>query len=249
MTIGVSVRYWGMLLAAVAVSGSLWAQEAAKPAVTITPEMRGDIQMARKQFREAIDSYKSIQPPTPTSVNKIGIAYHQMGELKLARKHYESAIKLKKDYAEAYNNLGTVYYSMKNQRKAIKQYQKALRMTPTSASIHSNLGTAYFARKQYQKAMLEYQTALRLDPLVFDRQSAAGTLLQERSVDDRAMFHYMMSKMYATNGVVELALQYMRKAIEEGFKDRQKFVEEPEFAILKDNAEYKELVTLQPRIL
>ena len=47
----------------------------------------------------------------PVIVNKIGIAYHQMMNLDLARKHYERAVKLDPKYSEAINNLGTVYYA------------------------------------------------------------------------------------------------------------------------------------------
>ena len=44
----------------------------------LTPEMRGDIQMARKMYREAIDTYASGGLNSAVLVNKIGIAYHQL---------------------------------------------------------------------------------------------------------------------------------------------------------------------------
>ena len=50
--------------------------------------MRGDIYMARKMYREAIDSYKQGKPNDPILVNKTGIAYHQMLDLDTARKYY-----------------------------------------------------------------------------------------------------------------------------------------------------------------
>src|SRR4051794_39576911 len=64
------------------------------PAPLISPEMRGDIQMARKMFREAVESYSAADNDSAVIVNKIGIAYHQMLELELARKQYERALKL-----------------------------------------------------------------------------------------------------------------------------------------------------------
>jgi hypothetical protein len=45
------------------------------------------------------------------------------------------------------------------------------------------------------------------------------------------------------------ALQYMRKAIEEGFPERKRFTEEPEFAVLKDNAEFQQILKSEPRVL
>ena len=114
--------------------------------------MRGDILMARKMFREAVDMYASTGQDTAIIANKIGIAYHQMTELDMARKYYERAIKLDPKYSEAINNLGTIFYAKKNYRKAVSQYNKALKLKPSAASIYSNLGTAQFARKKYKQA-------------------------------------------------------------------------------------------------
>src|ERR1700753_1505496 len=60
----------------------------------ISPEMRGDIYMARKMYREAIDMYRQGPPNSPVLINKIGIAFHQMLLLDLAKKNYEQSIKL-----------------------------------------------------------------------------------------------------------------------------------------------------------
>lgn len=221
----------------------------APPKEKVTPEVRGDIFMARKMYREAVDAYKEGPKSDAVLLNKTGIAYHQMLELGVAKKYYEQAIKVKHDYAEAINNLGTVYYAGKSYRRAINQYKKALRYSPDSASIYSNLGTAYFARKDYKDASTAYEKALALDPNVFENRSNTGVLLQERSVEERAKFHYYLSKTYAKMGNNDRALEYMRKCIEEGFRDKKKFQEEPDFAKLRDLPEFKELLALEPRVL
>jgi tetratricopeptide (TPR) repeat protein len=124
-----------------------------------------------------------------------------------------------------------------------------LKLTPNSASIISNLGTAQFARKKYKECFEAYQRALEIDPEVFEHRSSQGVLLQERSVEERAKFHYYLAKTYAKAGNTERALAYMRKAIEEGFKDRQKFREDPEFAKMQNHPEFLELLVLEPRVL
>ena len=215
----------------------------------ITPEMRGDIQMARKMFREAVESYSKADTTSAIIVNKIGIAYHQMLELELARKQYERALKIDSKYSEALNNLGTIYYAKKNYRRAVSYYNRALKLKPLSASIHSNLGTAQFARKKYKDAAESYERALSLDPEVFEHRGTNGVLLQERSVTERALFHFYLAKTYAKAGAVERALVYIRKALEEGFKEREKFQKEPEFAKLQENAEFQQLMASEPRVL
>ncbi|MBS1873554.1 MAG: tetratricopeptide repeat protein [Acidobacteria bacterium] len=214
----------------------------------ITPEMRGDIYMARKMYREAIDSYKSA-PESAVTINKTGIAYHHMLDLNLARKYYEKAAKVDRKYSEAMNNLGTVFYAQKSYRRAINQYQKALRFSPDSASIWSNLGTAQFARKKYEEAMKCYQKAMSLDPDVFERKGTTGVLLQERSVQERAKFHYYQAKLYAKQGQTDRALLYLRKALEEGLKERDKIKNEPDFESIREMKEFQELIETQQRVL
>ncbi len=215
----------------------------------LSPEMRGDILMARKMYREAIDTYMEGPPNSAVLVNKVGIAYHQLLAMDLARKSYERAIRLNPKYSEAINNLGTVYYARKNYRRAISQYKRALALTPESASIYSNLGTAYFARRNYKLASEAYEKALSLDPEVFEHRGTHGVLLQERSVEERAKFHFYLAKTYAKAGNTERALTYMRKCLEEGFKERDKFRDAPEFAKMQELPEFKELLTLEPRVL
>jgi tetratricopeptide (TPR) repeat protein len=216
---------------------------------TLTPEERGDILMARKMYREAVDVYREGSSDSAVLHNKVGIAFHQMIQLDLAKKEYEKAVKLNPQYAEAVNNLGAIYYGQKSYRRAVRQYQKALVITPKAASIHSNLGSAYFARKEYAKAAAAYQTALQLDPEVFEHHNSYGTLLQERSTTERAKFHYYLAKTYAKAGMNDRALLYIRKALEEGFTDRKKFMEEVEFINLRVTPEFQQLMTMEPRVL
>ena len=214
----------------------------------ISREMRGDIFMARKMFDSAIEQYKAA-PASAVVTNKIGIAYHQLQELPLAKKYYQRAVKLDPRYSDAINNLGTIYYADKSYRRAVGQYKRALRLAPRSATIYSNLGSAYFSRRDYKRAFDCHNTALSLDPAVFDNHSTTGVLLQDSSVEDRATYHYYMARLYARSGSVDRALQYIRKSLEEGFRDRKKFREEPDFAGLQKLPEFQELMRSDPRVL
>lgn len=218
-------------------------------AAPLSPEARADIFMARKMYREAAETYLQAKPLTHVTLNKVGIAYHQMADLDTAKRYYERSIKANPQYPEAINNLGTIYYAQKNYRRAISTYKRALKISPDSASMYSNLGTAYFARRNYKEASIQYEKALSLDPEVFEHRGGQGVLLQERSVTERAKFYYYLAKTYAKAGREDLALLYIRKSLEGGFKERQKYVEEAEFAQLRKNPEFSELMKLEPRVL
>jgi tetratricopeptide (TPR) repeat protein len=222
-------------------------RQAELPAVAenLTYEKRADIFMARKMYREAVEAYRLAlgeQPNSPQLHNKLGIAYHHQMLFDDARKSYERAVKLDKTFAQARNNLGTIFYAAKRYKKAAGTYKKALEYAPQSASIHSNLGMAHFARRKYKDASKEFMVALQLDPNVFETRSSVGTLLQERSIEDRAKYHYYLAKTYAAVGMHDRALLYLRKALEEGFKDRKRIPNEPEFEVFLDNAEFQRLV-------
>jgi tetratricopeptide (TPR) repeat protein len=220
-----------------------------KPAVVLTPEMRGDIFMAEKKFREAAEMYQEHSKGSAVMLNKTGIAYHQMLQMNLAEKYYRLALRVDPTYSEAVNNLGTIYYAKKSYRRAINQYKKALRLNPESGSIWSNLAMGYFSRNDEVHAQEALQMALKLDPEVFEHRSTQGVLLQERSVGERSKFHYYLAHTYAQAGKVDLALQYIRKALEEGFKERKKIADDPAFAAMRELPEFKELLASEPRVL
>ena len=61
--------------------------------------------------------------------------------------------------------------------------------------------------------------------------------------------HYYLAKTYAKAGRNELALQYIRKSLEEGFKERKRFMEDSEFEALRKLPEFEVLMKLEPRVL
>ena len=187
---------------------------------------------------------------SPVTWNKIGIAYHQLGDYAAARKNYERAIKIDKKYADGINNVGTIYYAQKNgTARPSRGTRRRSSIAPETASFWSNLGTAYYSRGKFEEMTNAYQKALELDPNIFEHRGTIGTELQDRTVADRARYHYELARMYAHAGKNELALQYLRKSLEEGFKDRTKLKEAPEFAELRETPEFQELLKLDPRVL
>jgi tetratricopeptide (TPR) repeat protein len=220
---------------------------ASKP--SLSPEARGDVFMARKMYREAIDSYSRAPENSAPRWNKMGIAYHQLMDLPAARRNYERALKIDPQYGEAINNRGAVFYGEKSYRRAIREYKRALRIDPNSALVYSNLGMAYFVRKDYKHAAESYQQALKLDPEVFEHRGNFGVLLQENVVSEPGKFHYYLAKTYARQGMDDRALQCIRKSLEEGFSDRKKYLEEPEFAGLRENRQFIEILNSDPRVL
>jgi len=218
------------------------------PAPGATPEeleQRGDELRTMKNFLDAVDYYEAALKGASGSAslfNKIGMCQLQMHRDKEARKSFERSIKADRNHADAYNNLGAAYYDMHNNNAAIKNYEKAISLKNDAASYYSNLGTAYFGKKQFDKAIECYAKAVELDPDVFDRSSHAGLQARLASPQDRARYDYVLAKMYAKSGVNDRSLHYLRKAMEEGYKDIKDVYKDNEFGALRKDPRFAELM-------
>lgn len=195
---------------------------------------RADSLMARKLYEDAILTYQKalvLNPLDPIAHNKLGIAYHLLPDLKMAKGEYEKAKKLNPRYYEAWNNLGTVHYSLKNYKKAIKYYQKAVAINSSSATTYHNLGAAYFAVNKYVEGFQSFREAFRLDPAILEKLSSSGTIIRTAEVN-QGIQNFYIAKLYIQNGQPEKALSYLLKAIENGFDDYDKITKDPDFKIL-----------------
>ncbi|HEV2730121.1 MAG TPA: tetratricopeptide repeat protein [Terriglobales bacterium] len=221
------------------------------PLASATPqelEQRGDELRAEKSYLYALDYYGTAlkKQPSPPLLNKIGITQLELQRFHEASKSFERAIKNDRDYADAYNNLGVIYYLEKKYGKAIKQYEKAIKLRQDAASYFSNLGAAYFSKKELEKAIAAYTEAMRLDPDIFERTSHTGVQAQMSSPENRAHFDYVMAKLFAKEGNSDRSLQYLRKALEEGYKGINEVYKDAEFAGLRKDPRFTELMAARP---
>jgi len=224
------------------------AQETSAKRRSLTFEERADIFMARKSYEDAVDYYYRALKEThfANSVvwNKLGIAYQQLQDYHASRKAYNQAIRHQKNYAEPLNNIGTTYFMQDKYGKSVKYYLKALSLNPNSASYHLNLGTSYFHMKKYKESVEEYRTALNLDPNVFAERSAFGTTIEARGADPE--YYFYLGKVFASLGRVDEAVRSLRRALEDGFKDRKRILNDPDFLKISQNPAYIELMNNPP---
>ncbi len=211
-------------------------------------EGRGDTLRAEKSYLDALDYYHAALAKKPSAAlyNKIGINELQMGRFSDARKDFERAIKSDRQLADAHNNLGVIFYLQKKYGAAIRRYEDAIKLREDSASFYSNLGAAYFSKKDYVKASVTYNRALQLDPEIFERTSHSGVLAQMSSPGDRAHFYYVLARLYAQSGITDRSLQCLRRAMEEGYKGINDVYKDAEFAGLRKDPRFTELMAARP---
>ncbi len=94
--------------------------------------------------------------------NNVGVSLAEEGKINEAIYHYNKALRINPDYADAYNNIGTAYGALKQYRLAIENFDKAIALKPNYAKAFYNRGTAYTYIDQYEHAIENYSNAIRL---------------------------------------------------------------------------------------
>jgi len=213
-------------------------------------EARGDGLQGQKNYLDAIDYYQAAlrkDARNAVLLNKIGMSQLLLHRYKDAKKSFEQATRLDKRYANAYANLGVVLYEETNYAKSIRYYDKAIELDGNEAVFYNNRAASLFGKKQYEKASADYAKALELDPDIFERnERGAGVQARLPSPQDRAHYDYVLAKLYAKTGSPDLSLHYLKKAMEEGYKDIKNVYKDEEFGALRKDPRFTELMASKP---
>jgi tetratricopeptide (TPR) repeat protein len=127
--------------------------------------------------------------------NNLGTLLRQAGKPEDAIGHFEQALRIKPDFAEAHYNLGVTLARLDRIQEAIKRYEQALRLKPDFAEAHYNLGVALAESGRVAESMEHWEQALRLKP-------------------DYAEAHFNLGMMLAAQGQTTEALEHCRKALD-----------------------------------
>lgn len=209
-----------------------------------TPEQLGDALMAHQRYQAAIEAYKKTPRRDAVVWNKMGIAYQLMFNSRDATRCYKESLKLDPANSQVLNNLGTVYASLKQYGQADRMYRKALKLDAKSALVLKNYGTNLLAEHKYHKGWEMYQQALAIDPGIFADHSGP-TIENPSDVQERGAMNYYMAAGCARAGYTDCALQYLRLALDEGFTTRKKVEADSQFASLRENPAFKQLLAEQ----
>lgn len=209
----------------------------------LPPEERGDLLMHRREYVAAAGAY-SEAPKSAEIWNKMGIAWHHMRAIRVARKDYQRALAMQPDFPDAMNNLAATYYADGEYGKAIGLYERALKLEPASAVVMANLGTAYFAVGKTKQGAEAYRAAFAADPDVFNAATHA-TVDGGTQTAERARLDYCLAELYAGKHDVDRAVNYLSKAFEEGYANRKRVLEDQAFAEMRESPEFAQFLAAE----
>jgi tetratricopeptide (TPR) repeat protein len=122
--------------------------------------------------------------------NNLGIALFKTGHVDEAMVHYQKALEIKPDFAEAHNNLGNFLFQKGSVDEAMVHYQKALEINPDYAKAHYNLGNALIQKGRVDEAIAHFQKALQINPDYADAHNNLGYALIQKGRVDEAIAHF-----------------------------------------------------------
>jgi tetratricopeptide (TPR) repeat protein len=239
--------------AASAAATSNAASTTSTPAKNLTPrqvaELRADLLFSQKEYAGAVRAYKKILETDPKNaqvLDKIGVSYQEMLDLRGAENYYKKAVKADKTYASGLNNIGTVEYERKHYKNAIKYYKKALKIRTDMATVYTNLGYAYFETKEYPDAIASFQQALLIDPNVFQNRGEGGAIVQQRATSDPGLFYFYVAKSFALGGDAAQAAHFLKLSRDDGYKGFTSAAKDPAFAKVIKDPRVQQVLTVTP---
>src|SRR5438128_1607262 len=132
----------------------------------------------------------AIDPGAPVGQYSRGWALAQQGKLTEAMAHYQTALRLNPDYAEAHNAVGALLADQGKLAEASEHYQTALRLKPDHAEAHGNVGSALARQGKPAEASEHYRQALLFKPGYAIAHINWGVALAQQGQVAEAIDHY-----------------------------------------------------------
>jgi Tfp pilus assembly protein PilF len=160
--------------------------------------------------------------------NNLGYAYLSEERMFEAIEHFNKALSIDHDYAEAHYNIGLAYADKGLIYKAMEHYQSAVRLKPDMFEAQINLGNAYMEMDRPELAAERYKAAIRQMPRFSKVHLNLGNAYVAMGLYDKAIEHFRiaiditpyraewhnnLANAYYLNGQVEEANKHFKKAM------------------------------------
>ena len=140
----------------------------------------GNILYKANRIPGAMDLFKQASRIKPAVAHySVGNALMDKGRTSEAIEEYRQALRINRDYAEAYNNLGGALLLIGRTSEAIDQFEQALLINPDYAEAQNNLGNALVQTGRALEAINHYKNALRMTPTSASAHNNLGAALAQ----------------------------------------------------------------------
>jgi Flp pilus assembly protein TadD len=206
-----------------------------------------------KDYDEAI----RLKPNDADAYSSRGAAYYKLGQYQRAIGDYNEALRLKPDDVFAYMLRGIVYSELGQDQRAIGNYNEAIRLKPNDDLVYATRGHGYAKLGQYQRAIEDYNEAIRLKPdsaVAYSERGSAYAYLSQynkaredfdkaiRLKPDDSGAYYNYACMFALQKDAAQTCNWLRLAIERGYKNWKHIKEDKDFDNVRNTACFIDLL-------
>jgi tetratricopeptide (TPR) repeat protein len=192
--------------------------------------------------------------------NEAGSKLFRQGKVSEAITEFQKAVQEDTTYLPARVNLAHSYERLNRLEEAIQEYRGVIELEPRNFFAHNNLGVIYDKKGRYDEAIVEFEAALRSEPgnamalknlenakknqaIVKERQAQilrAEKEAQANPKDPRAS--YNAARLHASYGNRDLALQWLERALRQGYKEVTYVKSDPAFISLREDRDFQLLL-------
>jgi Tfp pilus assembly protein PilF len=144
-------------------------------------------------WRDSVTLWTHTLSGSPQSVvahNNLGEALAAANRFQEAIPHFEQAIVLRPDHAQAWYNLGRALQRLGKPEEAMFRLERAIAIEPGFAVAHNDLANGYAERGRLEEARRHYEMALHYQPDSGDTHYNLGRLLHTQGKLEPAIVHY-----------------------------------------------------------
>lgn len=151
----------------------------------------GALDWGIKTFEAALQ----YEPSNPALYTELGKLYVVKSDIENAKKHFNKAIEVKADYADAYIQLALLLEKGAGLTEAIAKLEKLVELNPLNVEGRFQLGRLYFNDSRIQSAIEQFQLVILLVP-------------------DYSNAYYALGVAYAAQGDKQNAIGAFEKVLE-----------------------------------
>jgi tetratricopeptide (TPR) repeat protein len=122
--------------------------------------------------------------------NNLGALLMQKGQVDEAIPHFQQALEINPEYAEARYNLGLSFYNEGRMDKAIGEYQQALKIQPEYAEAGCGMANAFLQQGKVDAAIAQYEKVLETSPGYAEAEDNLGNAFLQKGNVAEAIPHF-----------------------------------------------------------
>jgi len=177
---------------------------------------------------ELLARWTAENPKDPVGYHQYGNNLLLLGRFDEASTAYEKALELGGSDAGTYVGLGQIRSQQKRYVEAVQYLTKAIENGARFGGAYVQLATAQIALNRYLDAVKTYESAMNIGAF------------------PKATSYYNIACVYSLGKQPEKAFEWLNKAIDEGFTNRQTFETDADLASIRSDPRFQKMLERLP---